>query len=153
MFLLSLIAQQRPCLIFGRCFDQRLAAMDYSVAKDRLFVLHPSIEPSKRGGFNYLVSQRKWESRSSNVRELNVSETPVQAHIEHHTPMLFASPSFVLIFTDNGKPDEDHDRQIGLYDVAANRWDIPPPVPDGWNIGYLQLLLSSMVELRWNVNP
>lgn len=133
----------------GRCFGQRfaVAGMDYSVAKDCLFVLHPSIEPSKRGGFNYLVSQCKRESRSSNVRELNVSETPVQAHIEHHRPMLFASPSFVLIFTYNGTPDEDHDRQIGLYDVAANRWDVPSAMSSSFCLPWLSCGGMSILDI------
>lgn len=135
-------------------FLASVGVLRYSLVKDRLFVLHESNVRGQRDGYMYLVSEYVWENSVSNLRKLNVSETPVKVFRPDYKYMLFASPGFILLFADNcEKWDEDHHQLVGLYDMAANWWEIPPPMPYGSSIHHEQLDSSFIGQHRWNMDP
>jgi hypothetical protein len=141
-------------------FCTPLARLDgvfaYSVARDRVFVLHESDDSM------YLVSEYTWDSSISDLRELDVSESPVRVWPDPYRTRLLACPGVVLLFADNREErdadncegrDEDHHQLIGRYDLSARQWDIPTQVPSGCNISYEDLQSSFLCELRLNVSP
>ena len=73
----------------------------------------------------YVIS----ESRVSGLKELKYSESSVQFFPSPYRELIIASPGFVLLFVDNYEELEENPYQrIGLYDVSANKWNVPPPL-------------------------
>jgi hypothetical protein len=124
----------------------------YTVARDRVFVLHESDVMPGQINPMIVVSEFTWDSSMSDLRELDVFKSPIRILRDAYRTRLLASPGMVLLFAYNCEGWEKlHHQLIGRYDLSARQWQILPRVPSGRSYEHLES--SFLCELQWNVSP